>query len=268
MAAKKNHPDVNGLDTLAEEKIKDINEAYKTLSNPTSKRKYDRIWNLHNTQKNTRTFSFKEEGSIIKILLGNIKKDINKKIINKAKAIKGDNIETRINVSIEEAFLGQTKILELKDISGKSQKISVNIPKGIQNGGKIRLSNLGKPGENNGPNGDLIIEVNIINTKNMELKENNIIKKILITPWEAALGKNIDCNILNESIKVKIPKYTQNGEKIKISKHGYIDKNLVRGDLIVEIRIVIPQTLNKEEEELFKKLNKISRFNPRKDWQI
>lgn len=265
MAAKKNHPDLNGLDILAEEKIKDINEAYKTLSNPISKRKYDRIWNLHKTKKNTRTFNIKEEGSIIKILLGNIKKDINKKIINKPRKIKGKNIETFLNVSIKEAFLGQTKTLKIKDASGKSKKISVTIPKGIQNKDKIRLSGLGKKGENEGLNGDLIIEVNIINNKSIKLEGNNIIKELLITPWEAVIGKNIDCNILNKIVNIKIPQYTQNGTKITIQNNGYIDANLIRGDLIIEIKIVIPQTLSKVEEELFEKLNEISRFNPRKD---
>ena len=263
MAAKKNHPDVNALDTLAEEKIKDINEAYKTLSNPTSKRKYDRIWNLNNTKKNIRTFSFKE-GSIIKILLGNIKKDINKKIVNKETTVKGENIETRIEVSIDEAFMGKTKTIELKNMLGKNQKISINIPKGIQNGGKIRLPGLGKQGENNGESGDLIIKVNIIEGEGIKLEGNDIVKELLITPWEAALGKSIDCNILKESIKVKIPKYTQNGKKITIPNHGYIGANLTRGNLIVEIKIVIPSNLNKEEEELFKKLSKVSRFDPRK----
>lgn len=105
LAVKKNHPDVNIKDTLAEEKIKDINEAYKVLSSPSGKRKYDRTWNLYNKKQETRQYNVKDENeSILNIFLGNIKKDINKKFKKSPNQIKGDNIETKIDISIGEAL--------------------------------------------------------------------------------------------------------------------------------------------------------------------
>lgn len=106
-AAKKYHPDVNIGDVLAEERIKDINEAYKILSVPSSKRKYDRTWNSHHirTQANKR-----EKESIFKMFLGNIEKPEEYKENRQAKGpIKGENIETEIKVSLPEAFYGLEK---------------------------------------------------------------------------------------------------------------------------------------------------------------
>ena len=146
-AAKKYHPDLNIGDGLAEEKIKDINEAYRTLSVPASKRKYDRIWNSH-FGKSQKAFSGKgEKGDILNIFLGKLEKD--EGVINNNKnASKGENIETEINIGIQDAFYGIEKIIALKTLEGKIKNISVKIPNGIGNGEKLRLIGQGKPSEN------------------------------------------------------------------------------------------------------------------------
>ena len=112
-AAKKYHPDLNVGDILAEERIKDINEAYRILSVPTSKRKYDRIWNSKNNVNNYQKIKGK---NIFNMFLGDIEKTNKEDIKNVKNPIKGDNIETEIKVSLEDAFYGLEKKISLRTI--------------------------------------------------------------------------------------------------------------------------------------------------------
>ena len=261
-AAKKYHPDLNVGDKLAEEKIKDINEAYKTLSVPASKRKYDRIWNSR-FGKNQKAFTKKGEKGIIRnIFLGNLEKDIETTV--KKVASKGENIETQIDITIQEAYQGMEKTISLRTAEGKMKKMTVTIPQGIRNGEKIRLIGQGKEGENGGKNGDLIIKINIEDSGNFKLKGCDLYTDLLLTPWEAALGAKVNVASLNDETKIYIPQGIQNGERIKIPGKGYKDGNGVQGDLIAEIKVVVPKQLSEQEKTMFEKLNEISDFNPRR----
>jgi len=260
-AAKKYHPDLNVGDKLAEEKIKDINEAYHTLSVPATKRKYDRIWNSR-FGKNQKAFTKKgEKGTIRNIFLGNINKE--EQTVSKKVAVKGENIETEISITIQEAFQGMEKMISLRTIDGKMKKITITIPQGIRKGEKIRLIGQGKEGENGGKNGDLIIKINIEDSENFQLKGCDIYTELLLAPWEAALGAKVKVASLYDETKIYIPQGIQNGEKIKIPGKGYKDGNGVKGDLIAEIKVVVPKQLSEQEKTMFEKLNEISNFNPR-----
>jgi len=265
-AAKKYHPDLNVGDRLAEERIKDINEAYRTLSVPASKRKYDRIWNSH-FAKAQKAFSGKgEKNAIFNMFLGNIEKEVKDiKSEYKNNSIKGENIETEINISIEEAFYGLEKIISLRTIEGKIKKINVTIPKGIRNGEKLRLIGQGKPGENGGKNGDLVIRINIEDSKRFKLKGSDIYTDLFLTPWEAALGARVTVASINDETKIYIPQGIQSGERIKIPGKGYKDAEGIKGDLVAEIKVVVPKKMSEQEVEMFKKLNDISDFNPRNE---
>ena len=188
--AKKFHPDVNVGNKLAEEKIKDINEAYKVLSDSTSKRKYDRTWNYNvgNKQKKAKQKTSGEmAGDFFNMFFGNnqAKEEIEQ---SKLPPQKGENIETAINISIEEGFYGVDKKIVLKDIEGKDKAITVQVPEGIKNGEQIRIIGQGKEGKNGGKNGDLYIKINIENGKKYKLNGNDLYTTIPISPWEAALG--------------------------------------------------------------------------------
>ena len=263
-AAKKYHPDLNVGNDLAEERIKDINEAYKTLSVPASKRKYDRIWNSR-FGKAEKAFSGKgEKGTILNMFLGNIEKEEKgTQVINKKHATKGENIETQINVGIQEAFYGMEKMLSIKTAEGKIKKIAVTIPEGIQKGEKIRLIGQGKPSENGGKNGDLLIKINIEDNKKFKLKGLDLYTDLLLTPWEAALGVRAKISSIDDETKIYIPQGIQSGEKIKIPSKGYRNSSGKRGDLVAEIKVVVPKQLTQQEREMFEKLNEISKFNPR-----
>ena len=256
-AAKKYHPDLNVGDSLAEERIKDINEAYRTLSVPASKRKYDRIWNSRNNINNYQKIKGK---NIFNMFLGNT--EINEETDRKLPQ-RGEDIETEINVKLEEAFYGLEKKISLRTVDGKMKTFSVKVPDGIRNGEKIRLIGQGKPGKNGGKNGDLFIKINIENSKIFKLFSSDLYTDLLLTPWEAALGTRTNVQTIDGKTTIYIPQGMESGEKIKIPNKGYKDGKGGRGDLVAEIKIVVPKKLTEEENNLFEKLKEVSKFSPR-----
>lgn len=267
LAVKKNHPDLHVGSKLAEEKIKDINEAYRVLSDSTKKRKYDRIWNSNNAKKNQQYEESKRStGSVFSdffnMFFGQVKET--EKYTNNVKIpIKGENVETEINISIEEGFYGKEKKISLRTVEGNMKTFTVKVPAGIRNGEKIRLIGQGKEGINGGKNGDLLIKVNIENSKIFKLQGYDLYTDLLITPYEAVLGTKVDVNSIDQYSQIYIPKGTQSGEKITIPQKGYKIGNGSRGDLIAEVKIALPKNLSDEEINLYKKLKEISKFNPR-----
>ncbi len=265
--AKKYHPDVNVGNKIAEERIKDINEAYRVLSNPSSKRKYDRTWsyNIGYKQKRAKQKSSGEVASeFFGMFFGNneIKEEIAQSQIP---PVKGENIETEINIAIEDGFYGTEKKVVLNNLEGKPKTIEVKIPKGIQNGQTIRLIGQGKAGKNGGKNGDLYIKINIEDGKKYKLSGNDLYTVVPISPWEAALGAKAKVNSIDDSkTAIFIPSGVQSGEVIEIPQKGYVTADGQRGNLIAQIKIVVPEKLTKEETEMFKKLKEISKFNPRR----
>lgn len=260
--AKKYHPDVNVGDKLAEERIKDINEAYRTLSVPAQKRKYDRIWNSH-VGKIKNTAGKVEKKYIFNMFLGNVDNKIDNK--KDKTPIKGENIETQIDVGLEDAFFGKKKTVVLKNADGKDKTIDFQIPEGIRNGEKIRLIGQGKTGQNGGKDGDLLIKINMLNNSKFELKGSDLYTNLYLTPWEAALGSKVKVQTLEEEVEVYIPEGTQTGENIKIQNKGYKKSQGERGDLYATVKIMTPKTLTEEEKTIFEQLKNISNFNPRKD---
>jgi len=266
VAAKKYHPDVNVQDRLSEEKIKDVNEAYRVLSNPSTKRKYDRMWN-NNVGKKKYEEASRSTGSVFSDFFNmffgaspEVKTTMKK---SQKQPINGENIETSIDVALEESFYGQEKKISLRTVDGKMKVFTITIPAGIRNGEKIRLLRQGKEGLNGGKNGDLFIKVNIANNKKFRLKGNDLYTDLFLTPWEAALGTKAQVSSIDEATQVYIPEGIQTGEVIRIPGKGYKDGKGGRGDLVAEIKVMVPKKLSSEERNLFENLNKISTFNPR-----
>lgn len=268
--AKKYHPDVNIESKEAEDRFKDINEAYRVLSDSSAKRKYDRMWNNYVGNKKRKEFEESRRGSdsvfsdFFNMFFGNTKEGEEVKTKNKKPAVKGENIETEINVSIEDAYYGLSKKISLRTVNGNMKTFSVKVPSGIRNNEKIRLIGQGKEGQNGGNNGDLFIKINIEDNNKFKLKGCDLYTNLFLTPWEAALGTKTQVDSIDESVALYIPPGIQSGEKIKIAQKGYKDGKGTRGNLVAEVKIMVPKTLNNNEKELFEKMAEISTFNPRK----
>lgn len=267
--AKKYHPDINKQSVYSEERFKDINEAYRVLSNSSTKRKYDRMWNSKVGRKKQKTQfeeSKREKGSafseFFNMFFGETATKAPEKE-NKIVPVKGENIETEITVKLEDAYYGLEKKISLRTVKGQMKTFSVKVPSGIRNGEKIRLLGQGKQGVNGGKNGDLFIKINIEGNKKFKLQGCDILTNVYISPWEAALGKNINIESIEEKVTLNIPAGIQSGEQIIIPNKGYKDGQGGRGNLIAEIETVVPKQLTEEEKKLFEELQNISSFNPR-----
>lgn len=265
--AKLYHPDVRGESSYSEERFKDINEAYRVLSSSSSKRRYDRMWNNHATKSNIKYEDSKSGNTFFHMFFGDIKEekvDDSKSIRrNKKVPVKGENIETEMDVSIEDAFYGVNKKISLRTIDGKMKNFDVKIPAGIRNNEKIRLLGQGKAGINGGTSGDLFIKINIENDSRFQIKGYNLYTDLYLTPWEAALGTKANVVGIDEEASVYIPQGIQSGEKITIPGKGYKDSKGGRGDLIANVKVMVPKQLTDEEKAVFMKLKEVSSFNPR-----
>ena len=258
----------NKIQAVVEEKknwiLSKINEYQQQSSNMQSVKIFGKNYDLKVVYSNIDTPELNiEENYEIKIILPN--KMVIKKVEKKEKnPIKGENVETSIDVDIEEVFYGLDKKISLRTVDGKMKVFTVSIPAGLRNGEKIRLLGQGKEGIDGGKNGDLFIKVNIKDNEKFKLKGNDLYTNLYLTPWEAALGTRTTVYSIDEGTVVYIPEGIETGEILKISGKGYKDGKGGRGDLIAKVNIMVPKKLNNEEKKLFEKLSTISSFNPRK----
>ena len=254
--AKKYHPDVNKGNASYEERFKDINEAYNILSNPTSKRKYDRKWKatVGKMRERANRKNDKASDELVNILFGTPNET--DEFYSKKKSINGENIETSINIELEEAFYGKTKRLVFKDINGEEKEVEVNIPAGIRNKEVLIVPGEGKIGIDGGKSGDLLLQINI-KDDNFKIKGTDLVLNLDIEPWEAALGNKKEVKVIDQTLKIYVPKGTKTGDIIEIPGKGYKDKEGNRGKLSIKLIINLREVLTEKEINLYEELKKI-----------
>jgi len=183
----------------------------------------------------------------------------------------GQSSEANLTISLEDAYQGATKSITLesleRDPSGatvkKNRSYQVKIPKGTTQGSAIRLAGQGAQGRGGGKAGDLLLRISIAPHPDFKLQGHDLITPLKVTPWEAALGHKINVRGVNGEYKITVPAGAQSGQKLRLRGKGLPKKSGEAGDLIAEIKIVVPQELSDEEKELIERLASVSKFNPR-----
>ncbi len=249
--ARKYHPDVNPGDKQAEEKFKEIQEAYEVLSDPEKRKKYDQFGTVDfegfdfsnftgdgHTYYKTYSFDFGDFSSIFEDLFGGARRKS-----RQASGFdfnipqKGADIEAELEIDFIDSIKGGEKLIYVK-----GSPIKVKIPEGIKDGQKIRLAGKGEPGINGGPNGDLYIKIKVRKDKNYYREGDDLYIKVPISITEAYFGGVIEVNTINGKIKLKLPPRTNSGKKFRIRGKGVKNpKTQVRGDLYIETYIVLPE---------------------------
>ena len=277
--AKKYHPDLNPNDAKAQEKFKEINEAYEVLGDEEKKKKYDTFgsgYNFTGGQNfdpsnfgNGYRYTYSTGGDA-----GGFSDFFNMffrgQDFSSTSGFEGGSrgggqryepqrksYESHLNLTIEEGYKGVTKDVRLR-LDGDIKTISIKVPKGILPGKKIKVK-----GEKWGVNGDILFKVSFIDDNKYRLDGLDIIYKLDLLPWEAALGTKVVVEAMEGKIKLDIPKAISSGKKIRIPKKGYISMNDDKGDLYIEINIINPPTLTEDEIKLYQELKSISNYNPR-----
>lgn len=287
--AKKYHPDLNPGDDKAQEKFKEINEAYEVLSDDTKRKQYDQFGqygfsNGQNFDPSQYGFDFGQGGRTYTYSSGDAGgfSDFFNAFFGGAGGSRGgfdigdlfgggrtggrrtrepqrQSYESELQISIFEGYTGGEREVSL-NIGGTHKSIRVKIPKGITPGKKIKVK-----GDKWGLDGDILFKVSFREEAGTKLEGLDITKKIQVLPWEAALGTKVIVQTLSGKIKLDIPKNTHAGKRMRLPGKGYIDMQGRAGDLYVEIEIINPPQLDEEALKLYEKLAEKVKYNPRNE---
>jgi curved DNA-binding protein len=183
----------------------------------------------------------------------------------RARAEPGEDVEAEITVSLAEVFHGGTRRLELQSADGTGSKsIEVKIPRGTTEGSTIRLAGQGHPSPFGGPPGDLLLRVRVAPDPRFEVIGSDLKMVVPVTPSEAALGAKVSVQLFDSQATVTIPPGSQSGQKLRLRGKGLPKRGTSEhGDMLVEVRIVVPRELSEAERGLYERLAEVSNFQPR-----
>lgn len=179
---------------------------------------------------------------------------------------RGIDAEAEMMITLLDAAQRATRRVSLTDSSGQSRTLDVKIPAGVTDGTTIRLAGQGGPGTNGGPAGDLLLRIRIAPDPRFRTEPADpftLIAAVPIAPWEAALGAKVPLRTIDSEIVITIPPGTSSGQRMRIRGQGLPNKSGDRGDLIAEIRIVVPKSVDAETRVLYEQLAAKSNFDPR-----
>ena len=291
--ARKYHPDINKTKE-AEDRFKEVNEANEVLSDPEKRTRYDALGaNWKAGQDFQPPPGWDANGGSYQFHFGNGENDLGG-FSDFFDAIFGGRggfggardfgasgfggasqfgagmggagpfgrgapaaAEAELEISIEDSLRGATKSIQLRDASGKVRALQVKIPAGTGTGSTIRLA--GKKGES-----DVYLRVKLASHPRYSVTGNDLVVKLPIAPWEAALGAKVDLVLPDGAIKLTVPAGAQSGSKLRVRGRGFVGSKGERGDALAEVKIVVPTTLSPAERESFEKLAQTSQFNPRR----
>lgn len=176
----------------------------------------------------------------------------------------GRNYETTAQISLEQAHSGTTVKLDLADAQGE-KCLEVTIPPGVSEGQKLRLRGKGGKGHHGGADGDIYLHIALTPHPVFRVDRHDLYFDLALTPWEAALGAQVQVPTLDGPVQVTVAAGTPSGRKLRLKGRGLANRLKHRGDLYAVVHIQVPPTLTPREQELFEQLANASHYNPRAD---
>ncbi len=287
--ARKYHPDVvKAKDkATAEEKFKQINEAYEVLGDPQKRKKYDQLganWNQPGGfQPPPGWGSAQQPGGFYRYGGGNGGvefefggtgfSDFFEQFFGGGRGQsafgggfgrgasgpeRGNDVEADIMVPLEEALSGAKRTVSFRrGGSKKTETYQVKIPRGVREGQRIRLAGQGEAGAGGGKSGDLFLRVRLARHPDFTVEGSDLIHEVKIAPWQAVLGAEIKVPTLEGSVRMKIPPGTQGGQRFRVRGRGLSSSTGTRGDLYVATRIEIPKKVTEAERKIWADLAKL-----------
>jgi curved DNA-binding protein len=323
--ARKYHPDANPNNKAAEEKFKEIGEAYEVLKDPDKRSKYNQLgsnWKQYSRagaqgwpgtggaggqsytyNYNGGDFGFGDLGSGFSDFFetffgrgsderfstifsntggmsgsgtgsrgtGTQNKQDNRRSFWKTggeATQKGQDYQYNLTITLREAFFGTERAISLQK-DGKVRTVNVKVPKGIKDGGKIRVKGEGGQGSRGGEGGDLYLVVNISQHHLFIRKENDLHCEIPVTLKEALFGAKIDIPTFEGKVNVTLPPNTQNGKTLRLKGKGMPKlKSTESGDLYIKIKIVLPSHLTEDQKKHLEEFAKTYKENPRQSISV
>ena len=274
--ALKYHPDKNPGDKQAEERFKELTEAYAVLSDPEKKRQYDQFGDTGFHQRFSqedifrnvdlgdifREFGFGGRGGggddIFSHIFGGAGGHHGRGVHQRPRPVKGQDYLMRITIPFRQAILGGERRLDL-DRDGQTEHLQVRIPAGVEHGQKLRISGKGGASPSGGPAGDLMLEINISSDPRFRREGNDLYTTVMLPFTGACLGTSVAVDTLEETKRIKVKPATQSGSKIRLKGFGVPGRaGKPAGDLYVVVEIEVPKTLDEEQTELLEKLRELN----------
>ncbi|WP_147820869.1 DnaJ C-terminal domain-containing protein [Salidesulfovibrio onnuriiensis] len=292
--ARKYHPDLNPNDKGAEDKFKEVNEAYEALKDPEKRKMYDQFGSGYQHGQNFQPppgfenirFDFGGGGGFGGAGASGFS-DFFETIFGggagaggasfrggfpgggggfQQRPRRGSDSEALYELSLEEAYQGGNKSITLTEhMPGggpRTRTLEVRVPAGIKDGQRIRLAGQGNPGVAGGARGDLYLKIRLMKHPRFNVKDTDVVFDLPLAPWEAALGTKVRVPTLDGQVEMTIPPGMGSGKKLRIKGKG-LGTGTRRGDQFVRIMIQVPTSLTPEERKLMEELAEKSKFKPR-----
>jgi curved DNA-binding protein len=277
--ARTYHPDVN-KDPGAEDRFKELSEAYEVLRDPEKRERYDRLganWKAGEDVSGASGYEdFARQGGFGDVRFnfgdGADFSDFFEGLFGARGrrrqaagfdgfSARGSDQEATLELSLEEAARGGRRKISL----GDGRDYEVNVPTGVRDGQLIRLAGEGSRGPGDGPAGDLFLRVRLRPHPRFRVEGSDLYVELPVTPWEAALGATVAVPTLEGRTRVKVPPGSSSGRRLRLRGEGMPGPKGQTGDLYATVKIEVPKSLSKEERELFEQLAEVSNFDPRSE---
>jgi curved DNA-binding protein len=283
--ARKYHPDVS-KEANAEEKFKEVAEAYEVLKDTEKRAAYDQLGTWRQGQefrpppgwdKRAGGFHFDSGGAgaagfdfsdFFAEMFGGGQRSARAGTA----AHRGQDVEATVELSLEDAMHGTEASFQLTvpELAGSGQlrrvprQVKVRIPKGITDGKTMRVPGKGGRGIGGSPDGDLFLKIVIRPHRLFRPSGHDLYLDVPVTPWEAGLGAAVDIPTMGGRARLKVPPGVHSGQKLRLQGKGLPKPGgHGAGDLFALIQIAVPPNATAQEKELFEQLSKVSDFNPR-----
>jgi curved DNA-binding protein len=283
--ARQYHPDVN-KEGGAEDRFKEVSEAYEVLRDPEKRERYDRLganWKAGDDVSGASGFSGfgGQNGDFgdVRVEFGGGAdfSDFFEGLFGRGGRAgrrtagfggfegfegfqtRGGDQEAEIELTLEEAARGGKRRITL----GDGRDYEVNIPAGVRDGQRIRLAGEGGRGAGGGPSGDLFLRVRIKPHPRFRVEGRDLYVDLPIAPWEGVLGAQVDVPTLDGTTRVRVPPGSSTGRKLRLRGQGMPGPRGGHGDLYAVLKVDVPKKPTSEERELFERLAQATKFNPR-----
>jgi curved DNA-binding protein len=268
--ARKYHPDVS-KETNAKEKFQEVSEAYETLKDKDKRAGYDSLGS-HRPGQDFRPppdwfdrFGRGGNGGGAEDLGGIDLSDLFESFGRSGGfrrrnfKIPGEDYDVTVPLTLEELARGVEREFRIG-----THTVRARIPRGAADGERLRLRGKGGPGANGGPTGDLYLNVSVVPHPLFRANGHDLDLEVPVTPWEAALGAQIEVPTLDGDVTMKLPPGSRSGQKLRLAGKGLPKPGGGSGDLYAAVSVVVPPTLSERERQAYEELRDASRFDPRR----